>query len=101
MALTEQACIFLAYPGMATLDALQGLLENQLMVILAIVAFIVLLGIAVFLTSFEILELIPVLSVIIDWLELFLSEGGVLLVLYLLFSIGVALQVVPICGGVL
>ncbi len=93
--------MFLTYPGTLIVDALDGLVESRMMVFAILLIFVLLFGLAVFLTSFQILELVPILSAIISWLEMLFFEGGVIIVLYILISIGIVLRLIPICGGVL
>lgn len=98
---SEHACMFLTYPGSLIVGALEHVVESRWLLIVIFLGFIALFALAVVLTSFEILELVPILSATISWLEMLFFEGGAIIVLYILLSIGIVLRLIPVCGGVL
>jgi hypothetical protein len=94
-------CTFLALPGMMLWDFLLQVMSNWVFALTVLIAGIIVFGIITVLTSFEILELIPLLSVVIDWLELlFLSPFGQIIFIYFVISLGVFSGLIP-CNGII
>lgn len=89
-------CSFLAFPAAVVWDLLVQMMGNWAFALTVLVAGLIVFGVVTVLTSFEILELIPLLSVVIDWLELlFLSPFGQILFIYLVLSLGVFSGLIP------
>jgi hypothetical protein len=90
-------CRFLTAPGTAAITVYETITAHWLVSIAVVILFIALL----IATQFEILELIPLLSVIIDWGELLFSEVGLVFVAYLLLSAAITLQTLPVCSSMI
>jgi hypothetical protein len=90
-------CAFLTAPGTAAITVYDLITTHWLVVAAVAVLFVILL----ILTRFEILELIPILSVVIDWGELLFSEVGLVLVGYLVLSALITVQTIPVCSAAL
>ena len=73
-------CSILTAPGTAAITIYTTITGNLLITAAVVIGLLILLV----LTQFEILELIPILSVIIDWGELLFSEIGLVLIGYLI-----------------
>jgi len=94
-------CSFLGFPGILVWDFLNQVMGNWALSLVVLTAGLVVFGVLTVLTSFEILELIPVLSVVIDWLEIFfITPVGQIVFLYLVLSLGIAFNVIP-CSSIL
>jgi hypothetical protein len=92
-------CTLLALPGDIIRHTLNAMLGNWMLTLLVVIAFVFLFGLITVITSFEILELIPILSFMIDWLELLtLSPIGPIVYIYLAISLGISYGVIPCTG---
>lgn len=91
-------CTLLALPAMMLWDFLLAVTSHWIIAFLVLIAGFVILGAAMILIGIEIFELVPLLSVLIDWLELILvSPVGPAIFVYMLLSFAIASGVVP-CG---
>jgi hypothetical protein len=88
-------CTALAFPGLLVWELLNQMMGNWVFALMVLIAGLIIFGVVTVLTGFEILELIPLLSVVIDWLELLMmSPVGQILFIYLVVSLGIAFDLI-------
>ena len=89
-------CTLLALPGDIIRQTLNAMLGNWILTAAVLIGLVFLFGLITVITSFEILELVPILSFMIDWLELLtLSPIGPLVYIYLAVSLGISYSLIP------
>lgn len=89
-------CNVLSGPGDLLRALISGAVESPVLALSFLLLLGVFLGFLVFITSFEILELVPILSFVLDWIEfLLMGPGGPVVVLLGVVSLGISYGLIP------